>query len=52
VPFGEDILLWWNFVARHAQEIEQAARDWNTGQRFGAVHGSPSARLTAPPARS
>jgi redox-sensitive bicupin YhaK (pirin superfamily) len=48
VPFGEDILLWWNFVARDAQEMEQAARDWNTGQRFGAVHGSPSARLTAP----
>jgi redox-sensitive bicupin YhaK (pirin superfamily) len=47
-PFGEDILLWWNFVARHAQEMEQAARDWNTGQRFGAVHGSPSPRLTAP----
>jgi quercetin 2,3-dioxygenase len=48
VPFGEDILLWWNFVARDAQEMEQAARDWNTGQQFGAVHGSPSARLTAP----
>ncbi len=48
VPFGEDILLWWNFVARDAQEMEQAARDWNTGQRFGAVHGSPSPRLTAP----
>jgi redox-sensitive bicupin YhaK (pirin superfamily) len=47
-PFGEDILLWWNFVARNAQEMEQAARDWNTGQRFGAVHGSPSPRLTAP----
>jgi redox-sensitive bicupin YhaK (pirin superfamily) len=47
-PFGEDILLWWNFVARHAQEMEQAARDWNTGQRFGAVHGSPSPRLIAP----
>jgi redox-sensitive bicupin YhaK (pirin superfamily) len=47
-PFGEDILLWWNFVARHAQEMEQAARDWNTGQRFGAVHGSPSPPLSAP----
>jgi quercetin 2,3-dioxygenase len=48
VPFGEDILLWWNFVARNAQEMEQAARDWNTGQRFGPVHGSPSPPLTAP----
>jgi redox-sensitive bicupin YhaK (pirin superfamily) len=48
VPFGEDILLWWNFVARDAQEMEQAARDWSTGQRFGAVHGSPSPPLSAP----
>jgi redox-sensitive bicupin YhaK (pirin superfamily) len=48
VPFGEDILLWWNFVARNAQEMEQAARDRNTGQRFGPVHGSPSPPLTAP----
>jgi redox-sensitive bicupin YhaK (pirin superfamily) len=47
-PFGEDILLWWNFVARQAQEIEQATRDWNAGQRFGAVRGSPSAALIAP----
>jgi len=48
VPFGEEVLLWWNFVARHAQEIEQATRDWNEGQRFGAVRGSPSAALIAP----
>ena len=48
VPFGEDILLWWNFVARDAQEMEQAARDWNTGQRFGTVHGSPSPPLSTP----
>jgi quercetin 2,3-dioxygenase len=48
VPFGEDILLWWNFVARDAQEMEQAARDWNTGLRFGAVLGSPSPPLSAP----
>src|SRR5438034_1261824 len=47
-PFGEEILLWWNFVARDAQEMRQAARDWNAGRRFGAVHGSPSPRLIAP----
>jgi quercetin 2,3-dioxygenase len=49
-PFGEDILLWWNFVARRAEEIEQATREWNTGARFGEVHGSPSPRLVAPSA--
>jgi quercetin 2,3-dioxygenase len=47
-PFAEDILLWWNFVARTPEEMEQARRDWNGGTRFGTVHGSPSAPLVAP----
>jgi len=47
-PFGEEILLWWNFVARSTAELEAATRDWNAGRRFGAVHGSPSAPLVAP----
>lgn len=48
VPFAEEILLWWNFVARTPGEMEHATDDWNAGRRFGAVVGSPSARLTAP----
>lgn len=48
MPFGEDILLWWNFVARTREEIEQASEAWNAGRRFGGVLGSPSARLVAP----
>lgn len=47
-PFGEEILVWWNFVARTREEIAQATRDWNTGRRFGAVHGSPAPPLVAP----
>jgi quercetin 2,3-dioxygenase len=47
-PFAEEILLWWNFVARRAEEIEAATRDWNEGRRFGAVRGSPSPPLVAP----
>lgn len=47
-PFREEILLWWNFVARRPEEIEQATREWNAGQRFGSVRGSPSAALVAP----
>ncbi|MGH8304898.1 MAG: pirin family protein [Steroidobacteraceae bacterium] len=47
VPFGEEILLWWNLVARTPEEIAQATDDWNAG-RFGAVTGSPSPRLIAP----
>lgn len=48
VPFGEEILLWWNFVARRREEMEQAIADWNAERRFGEVRGSPSARLVAP----
>jgi redox-sensitive bicupin YhaK (pirin superfamily) len=47
-PFHEEILLWWNFVARSPGEIQQATRDWNAGQRFGSVRGSPSPPLVAP----
>ncbi len=49
-PFGEDILLWWNFVARRPQEIATAGRAWNEHRHFGEVEGSPAARLIAPDA--
>jgi redox-sensitive bicupin YhaK (pirin superfamily) len=47
-PFGEDILLWWNFVARTPDEIERATRDWLAGERFGRVVGARGAPLVAP----
>lgn len=47
-PFGEEILVWWNFVARTREEMAEATRDWNSGRRFGAVHGSPAPALVAP----
>jgi redox-sensitive bicupin YhaK (pirin superfamily) len=47
VPFGEEILVWWNFVARTTAEIEAATRAWNAG-RFDAVTGSPAPPLVAP----
>ncbi len=47
-PFGEEILVWWNFVARTREEIAEATSDWNAGRRFGQVHGSPAAPLVAP----
>ncbi|HYL03520.1 MAG TPA: pirin family protein [Steroidobacteraceae bacterium] len=50
VPFAEEVLLWWNFVARTSAEIEQATGDWNAGRRFGTVAGSPSPPLVAPEA--
>jgi redox-sensitive bicupin YhaK (pirin superfamily) len=48
VPFGEQLLMWWNFVARSADEIARAREDWVAG-RFGVVHGYPGAPLAAPP---
>jgi redox-sensitive bicupin YhaK (pirin superfamily) len=51
-PFAEDIVMWWNFVARTHEEIEQARTQWNAGgdPRFGEVRHYPSdERLAAPP---
>lgn len=48
VPFEEDVLLWWNFVARRPEELERAVHDWTHGTRFGHVYGSPSPALVAP----
>jgi quercetin 2,3-dioxygenase len=47
-PFAEDILVWWNFVARSAEEIRAATEDWNAGRGFGEVKGTALAPLTAP----
>ncbi len=47
-PFGEKILLWWNFVARSLDEMETATRDWLEGRRFGEVRGARGVPLMAP----
>jgi redox-sensitive bicupin YhaK (pirin superfamily) len=47
-PFGETILMWWNFVARTTDEIVAAREDWISGRRFGAVSAYGGARLAAP----
>ena len=47
VPFGEPLLMWWNFVARTGEEIAQAREGWGAGQ-FGQVQGYPGAPLAAP----
>jgi redox-sensitive bicupin YhaK (pirin superfamily) len=48
-PFGEAILMWWNFVARTQQEVAQAREDWQAGRRFGEVGAYPDRRIPAPP---
>jgi quercetin 2,3-dioxygenase len=47
-PFAEEIVMWWNFVARTGAEIVAARAEWETGTAFGAVHGYAGERLTAP----
>ena len=48
-PFGEEILMWWNFVGRSRSELAQAVIDWNAGDpRFGSVRGYAVERLVAP----
>ena len=47
-PFAEDILIWWNLVARNQDELQIALDDWNAG-RFAPVRaGSPADPLAAP----
>jgi redox-sensitive bicupin YhaK (pirin superfamily) len=64
-PFGEDLLMWWNFVGRTHEEVEKAREEWEAEglldddaaatSRFGFVHGhgpdaGPEAgRIPAPP---
>lgn len=47
-PFAEEIVMWWNFVARTHDDIRQAREDWMTGDRFGAVRGYDGPPLPAP----
>ena len=47
-PFGEPVLMWWNFVAREAAEIEQARADWEAGRRFAKIPEHDGRRVPAP----
>ncbi len=53
LPFPEQIIMWWNFVARAQEEIAQARADWEAnrleiGERFGKVVGEHGGMLAAP----
>ncbi|MFE4371687.1 pirin family protein [Streptomyces sp. NPDC056835] len=47
-PFEEEIVMWWNFIGRSHEEIEEARRAWMEDSRFGEVHGYDGDRLPAP----
>jgi redox-sensitive bicupin YhaK (pirin superfamily) len=49
-PFGEDIIMWWNFVGRTAEDMDRARDDWQAGRHFQEVPGfGGSQRIPAPP---
>ncbi len=51
-PFGEELVMWWNFVGRSHDEIVAYREQWQQhDERFGAVDGYMGAvtHLPAPP---
>lgn len=49
VPFGESVIIWWNFVARTADEIHEARDDREAHRHFGDAGTHKGERLRAPP---
>jgi quercetin 2,3-dioxygenase len=52
-PFDEELLMWWNFVARSHDEIVESREEWmaavdGEATRFGQVSGYDGAALPAP----
>jgi hypothetical protein len=52
-PFDEELLMWWNFVARSHGEIVEAREEWmaavaGAATRFGQVSAYDGAALPAP----
>lgn len=50
-PFAEQIVMWWNFVARTGEEVAAARDTWMTGEQFGTVAaaGDPTPAPALPP---
>jgi quercetin 2,3-dioxygenase len=47
-PLDDDLVMWWNYVARTRDEVADAHRAWQAAdERFGAVD-SPLARIGGP----
>ncbi|GAA3989946.1 pirin family protein [Streptomyces marokkonensis] len=48
-PFGEEIVMWWNFIGRSHEDIVKAREDWEaSSDRFGVIDDFPGGRLPAP----
>ncbi len=51
-PFGEEVVMWWNFIGRTSDDVVAARAAWEgeESQRFGVVDGyeGPVPRIPAP----
>jgi len=50
-PFGEEVVMWWNFIGRSHEDVVAAREEWQAGaERFGRVEGYVGAvdRIPAP----
>lgn len=49
VPFGEEIVMWWNFIGRSHEEIEEMRIDWESqSNRFPGFEDQVHGRIPAP----
>lgn len=49
-PLGKDVVIWWNYVGYHQQDIVAAEQDWEAQSlRFGDIPEWPGERLQGPP---
>ena len=49
VPFGEEIVMWWNFIGRSHEEIEEMRIDWESqSNRFPRFEDQVHGRIPAP----
>jgi redox-sensitive bicupin YhaK (pirin superfamily) len=54
-PFGEQIVMWWNFIGREHEEVVRYRAQWEAlieqddHTRFGLPEGDPLEPLHAPP---
>jgi redox-sensitive bicupin YhaK (pirin superfamily) len=48
-PFGEEIIMWWNFIGRTHDEIVQMRKDWQSASdRFPSFEDRIGGRIPAP----
>lgn len=49
-PFGEQLVMWWNFIGRDHDEVVAMRESWERQDgRFGSFTGYPGERIPAPP---